>query len=81
MDTKDNIGLVPVRRLPTIREQQLFYFEYFNKIQSRCFDTIFSSDQNAVIASPTGSGKNINRIFTTVLPLYLFQRNWFQINF
>ena len=37
--------------------RQLFKFGVFNAVQSSCFDTLYTSAQNVVISSPTGSGK------------------------
>lgn len=42
-----------------IRFRALFNFEYFNAIQARAFDAIYGSDDNFVLAAPTGSGKTV----------------------
>ena len=42
-------------------------FRFFNPIQSECFDLAFLSDDNAVVAAPTGGGK------TAVLELALLR--------
>ena len=50
------IRLVPVTALPD-RLRSIFPFPNFNAVQSKCFDKVFKSDNNFVLASPTGSGK------------------------
>lgn len=37
----------------------IFNFSSFNKMQSRCFDWLYFSDDNCVISAPAGSGKSI----------------------
>lgn len=37
--------------------RSIFKFGVFNAMQSTCFDTIYHSDDNAVISAPTGAGK------------------------
>ncbi|KAK9241329.1 Sec63 Brl domain-containing protein [Lipomyces kononenkoae] len=39
------------------RYRSIFKFPAFNEMQSICFSTLYQSDVNAVISSPTGSGK------------------------
>lgn len=50
------ISLVPVFALPD-RLRTVFPFPTFNAVQSKCFDQIFKTNNNFVLASPTGSGK------------------------
>ncbi|KAF2130634.1 hypothetical protein P153DRAFT_288291 [Dothidotthia symphoricarpi CBS 119687] len=50
------IQLVPITALPD-RLRTIFPFPTFNAVQSRSFDKVFRSDDNFVLASPTGSGK------------------------
>ncbi|KAH3959256.1 hypothetical protein HBH69_034570 [Parastagonospora nodorum] len=52
------IQLVPVSTLPD-RLRTVFPYPTFNAVQSKCFDTVFGSDDNFVLASPTGSGKTV----------------------
>lgn len=53
-----NIELVPISVLPD-RLRPLFPFQYFNAMQSKSFETIYSSDHNIVLSAPTGSGKTV----------------------
>ena len=50
------ISLVATAELPD-RFRSIFPFRLFNAIQSKCFQTIFGTSDNFVLASPTGSGK------------------------
>jgi ATP-dependent DNA helicase HFM1/MER3 len=52
------IPLVPTTDLPD-RFRSLFKFPMFNAIQSKCFDSVYQSDDNVVISAPTGSGKTV----------------------
>lgn len=52
------IQLVPVSTLPD-RLRMVFPYPTFNAIQSQCFDTVFRTDDNFVLSSPTGSGKTV----------------------
>ncbi|EUC49158.1 hypothetical protein COCMIDRAFT_33419 [Bipolaris oryzae ATCC 44560] len=52
------IRLVPITTLPD-RLRAIFPYPTFNAVQSKCFDTVFRSDNNFVLASPTGSGKTV----------------------
>ncbi|EUC36769.1 hypothetical protein COCCADRAFT_2243 [Bipolaris zeicola 26-R-13] len=52
------IRLVPVATLPD-RLRTIFPYPTFNAVQSKCFNTVFRSDNNFVLASPTGSGKTV----------------------
>ncbi|KAH7082908.1 nucleotide-sugar transporter-domain-containing protein [Paraphoma chrysanthemicola] len=52
------INLVPVSDLPD-RLRAVFPYPAFNAVQSKCFDSVFRSDNNFVLASPTGSGKTV----------------------
>lgn len=36
---------------------KMFPFEFFNPMQSICFDTVFNTDVNVVVSAPTASGK------------------------
>lgn len=52
------IVLIPVS---DICEQQrsLFNFPLFNAIQSKCFHTVYNTNENLVLSAPTGSGKTV----------------------
>ncbi|KAF2089406.1 P-loop containing nucleoside triphosphate hydrolase protein, partial [Saccharata proteae CBS 121410] len=52
------IELIPVRQLPD-RFRSIFSFPLFNAVQSKCFSTIYGSDDNFVVSAPTGSGKTV----------------------
>lgn len=52
------IALVPSTDLPD-RFRSIFPFRLFNAIQSKCFDTVFCTNNNFVLAAPTGSGKTV----------------------
>ena len=60
MDVIQEDLLYSVSDLP-VEFQRLFQnrFQYFNWIQSECFNTLFGSDKNVVVGSPTGSGKTV----------------------
>ncbi|KAF2857666.1 hypothetical protein K470DRAFT_266674 [Piedraia hortae CBS 480.64] len=50
------IQLIPTGVLPD-RLRSIFPFPLFNAVQSKCFDSIYQSNDNFVLSSPTGSGK------------------------
>jgi ATP-dependent DNA helicase HFM1/MER3 len=50
------ITLVSTQKLPD-RFRSIFPFPLFNAVQSKCFPIIYSSNDNFVLSSPTGSGK------------------------
>lgn len=50
----------PVKALKREDYQKLYPdWQYFNKIQTQTFKSLFDSDENAFIGSPTGSGKTV----------------------
>lgn len=52
------IELVPTSALPD-RFRSLFHFPVFNVVQSKSFNTVYRSNDNFVLSSPTGSGKTV----------------------
>ncbi|KAF2651305.1 P-loop containing nucleoside triphosphate hydrolase protein [Lophiostoma macrostomum CBS 122681] len=50
------IPLVFVSTLPD-RLRAVFPYPTFNAVQSKCFERVYKSDDNFVLAAPTGSGK------------------------
>ncbi|KAI9806094.1 MAG: Sec63 [Piccolia ochrophora] len=50
------INLVFTHQLPD-RFRSIFPFEIFNPVQSKCFELVYSTDENVVVAAPTASGK------------------------
>ncbi|KAL2869850.1 putative DEAD/DEAH box DNA helicase (Mer3) [Aspergillus lucknowensis] len=52
------IVLLSVRELPD-NYRSLFQFPVFNAVQSKCFQTVYKSDDNIVLAAPTGTGKTV----------------------
>ncbi|PNS21171.1 ATP-dependent DNA helicase MER3 [Sphaceloma murrayae] len=54
--TVRGVRLRAPRELPN-RLKAIFPFPYFNAIQSKSFKSVYESDDNFVLSSPTGSGK------------------------
>jgi len=52
------IVLVSKDELPE-RYRSLFPFPLFNAIQSKCFKSIYNTNDNLVLSAPTGSGKTV----------------------
>ncbi|KAK5723529.1 ATP-dependent DNA helicase MER3 [Elasticomyces elasticus] len=50
------ISLVSTHELPD-RFRSIYPFPLFNAVQSKCFETIYKSNDNLVVSAPTGSGK------------------------
>ena len=50
---------LPVTALQNKRFEKLFEYDFFNPIQTQVFPTLFQSDENALVCSPTGSGKSV----------------------
>lgn len=62
MPVLGGIDLISVRELPD-RLRTIFPFQVFNRMQSKCFEVAYRSDDNLVVSAPTASGK------TTVLEM------------
>jgi ATP-dependent DNA helicase HFM1/MER3 len=56
--TLQGITIQSTSALPA-KFQPIFPYQNFNAIQSKCFNTIYNSDDNLVLSSPTGSGKTV----------------------
>ncbi|KAF2724757.1 P-loop containing nucleoside triphosphate hydrolase protein, partial [Polychaeton citri CBS 116435] len=56
MPVIQGIALVSVRMLPD-RFRSIFHYPNFNAVQSKCFNTVYETDDNFVLSSPTASGK------------------------
>ncbi|GFN18503.1 putative DEAD/DEAH box DNA helicase (Mer3) [Aspergillus tubingensis] len=50
------IVLISVHELPD-KYRSIFPFPVFNAVQSKCFQSVYKTDSNIVLAAPTGSGK------------------------
>jgi ATP-dependent DNA helicase HFM1/MER3 len=50
------IQLISPHELPD-RFRQVFSYQLFNAVQSKCFATIYKTNDNVVVSAPTGSGK------------------------
>jgi ATP-dependent DNA helicase HFM1/MER3 len=54
--TIQGIQLVSPNELPD-RFRQVFPYQLFNAVQSKCFAPIYKTSDNVIVAAPTGSGK------------------------
>ncbi|RHZ65844.1 putative DEAD/DEAH box DNA helicase (Mer3) [Aspergillus thermomutatus] len=52
------IVLISVHELPD-SHRSIFHFPVFNAVQSKCFQRVYKTDDNIVLAAPTGSGKTV----------------------
>ena len=52
------IDLIFANALPD-RFRSIFPFNPFNAVQSKCFSTVYGTNDNLVVAAPTGSGKTV----------------------
>ncbi|VBB80418.1 Putative ATP-dependent DNA helicase [Podospora comata] len=51
------IRLVNLREALPDKFRALFPFEFFNAVQSKCFEAVYKTNNNVVVSAPTGSGK------------------------
>ncbi|KAK4245688.1 hypothetical protein C7999DRAFT_42776 [Corynascus novoguineensis] len=51
------IPLVSLRQILPDQFRTIFPYELFNAVQSKCFDVVYRTKDNVVVAAPTGSGK------------------------
>jgi ATP-dependent DNA helicase HFM1/MER3 len=49
--------LVSTRAICDSKIESLFKFDYFNAVQSECFQALLNSDRNILVSAPTGAGK------------------------
>ncbi len=56
---EENGGMVLVREVISEEHRVLFPFESFNRMQSVLLPQLLGSDENMVVAAPTGSGKTV----------------------
>ncbi|KAK4237802.1 hypothetical protein C8A03DRAFT_15674 [Achaetomium macrosporum] len=51
------IPLVSLRQALPDKCRAIFPYELLNAVQSKCFDVVYSTNDNLVVSAPTGSGK------------------------
>lgn len=51
------INLINPRETLPDRFRNIFPYDLFNAVQSKCFDSVYNTNSNVVISAPTGSGK------------------------
>lgn len=49
---------VPVKAIRWPEAEKMFEFEYFNKIQSQTFGSVYNTDESCLVSAPAGSGKS-----------------------
>lgn len=52
------IPLVPVEQLPE-KYRNIFPYKVLNATQSKCFHSVFNTNDNLVLSAPTGAGKTV----------------------
>lgn len=53
----NGIPLVSLRQALPDKFRAIFPYDLFNAVQSKCFDVVYHTNDNVVVAAPTGSGK------------------------
>ncbi len=53
----NGIPLVNLRQTLPDKFRAIFPYELLNAVQSKCFDVVYRTNDNVVVAAPTGSGK------------------------
>jgi len=51
------IPLINLVQVLSDKLRTIFPFELLNAVQSKCFEVIYNTNDNVVVAAPTGSGK------------------------
>jgi pre-mRNA-splicing helicase BRR2 len=70
-----DLEAMPVAGLKNPAMEALFDFDYFNAIQTQCFNALGCSDTNALVCAPISSGK-VCLINKTVLAEFALCRLW-----
>eukprot|EP00467_Chlorarachnion_reptans_P010989 CAMPEP_0114498978 /NCGR_PEP_ID=MMETSP0109-20121206/7165_1 /TAXON_ID=29199 /ORGANISM="Chlorarachnion reptans, Strain CCCM449" /LENGTH=2132 /DNA_ID=CAMNT_0001676501 /DNA_START=186 /DNA_END=6581 /DNA_ORIENTATION=+ len=65
-DPEKEIKRVDVKTLPKYAQVALKGIESLNQVQSRCFETAFTTNENMLVCAPTGAGKT-NVALLTIL--------------
>ncbi|KAJ0110104.1 hypothetical protein J7T55_014907 [Diaporthe amygdali] len=53
----NGINLINPREVLPDRFRQIFPYDLFNAVQSKCFEDVYQTNDNLVVSAPTGSGK------------------------
>ena len=72
------IKLVSLHELSD-RFRSIFPFPLFNAVQSKCFQTVYNTDDNLVLSAPTGSGKTAVLEIAICRLVTRFQNDQFKI--
>lgn len=55
----NGIALVKPQEIIPLKFHTVFPYDVFNAVQSKCFHSVYSTDDNMVVSAPTGSGKTV----------------------
>ncbi|KAK3059270.1 hypothetical protein LTS18_011260, partial [Coniosporium uncinatum] len=72
------IELISTRELPD-RFRSVFTHPNFNAMQSKCFHTVYRTNDNFVLSSPTGSGKTVILELTVCRLILGFQSGQYKV--